>query len=145
MRSSKTSGRRKLRRDQSSARLFCRGVPVSSNLLSVGNIFSSRTSRQLRFLILWPSSTIRYFHWKRWSRAQVTFLNYTDVTSQIRKGCFINSVSIDLSIICSSNIMCQVTNIIFKLLNPQHITHTHTLNILHTSGLNCQVKKIILF
>lgn len=63
LRSSKTSGRRKLRRDQSSAKLFCSGVPVSSSLLSVGSTFSSRTSRQLRFLILWPSSTIRYFHW----------------------------------------------------------------------------------
>ena len=72
LRSSKTSGRRKLRRDQSSAKLFCSGVPVSSSLLSVGNIFSSRTSRQLRFLILWPSSTIRYFHWKRWSREQTS-------------------------------------------------------------------------
>lgn len=51
-RSSKTSGRRKLRRDQSSARLFWRGVPVSSSLLSVGSRFSSLTSRQLRFLIL---------------------------------------------------------------------------------------------
>lgn len=70
LRSSKTSGRRKLSRDQSSAKLFCSGVPVSSSLLSVGSIFSSRTSRQLRFLILWPSSTIRYFHWKRYCRTQ---------------------------------------------------------------------------
>lgn len=70
LRSSKTSGRRKLSRDQSSAKLFCSGVPVRSSLLSVGSIFSSRTSRQLRFLILWPSSTIRYFHWKRYCRTQ---------------------------------------------------------------------------
>lgn len=66
LRSSKTSGRRKLRRDQSSAKLFCSGVPVNNSLLSVGSNFSSRTSRQFRFLILWPSSTIRYFHWKCW-------------------------------------------------------------------------------
>lgn len=72
LRSSKTSGRRKLRRDQSSAKLFCSGVPVSSSLLSVGSIFNSRTNRQLRFLILWPSSTIRYFHWKRWNRKQTS-------------------------------------------------------------------------
>lgn len=58
-RSSKTSGRRKLSRDHSSDRLFCRGVPVRSSLLSVGNIFSSCTRRQFRFLILWPSSTIK--------------------------------------------------------------------------------------
>ncbi len=57
-RSSNTSGRRKLSRDHSSDRLFCRGVPVSSSLLSDISIFSSCTSRQFKFLILWPSSTI---------------------------------------------------------------------------------------
>lgn len=73
LRSSKTSGSRKLRRDHSSARLFCSGVPVSSNLLSVGSRFSSLTNRQLRFLILWPSSTIKYFHWKRWTQDKCFF------------------------------------------------------------------------
>ena len=41
LRSSKTSGKRKLSMDQSSARLFWRGVPVSSSLLAVWYCFSS--------------------------------------------------------------------------------------------------------
>lgn len=59
--SSNTSGSRKLRRDQSSDKLFCRGVPVNSSLLSVLNCFNSRIRRQFIFLILCPSSTIKYF------------------------------------------------------------------------------------
>lgn len=87
LRSSNTSGRRKFRRDQSSAKLFCSGVPVSSSLLSVGIIFSSRTSRQLRFLILWPSSTIRYFHWKRWSRTQTWLLIHNSSHQYDKREC----------------------------------------------------------
>lgn len=59
--SSNTSGSRKLRRDQSSDKLFCSGVPVNSSLLSVLNCFNSRIRRQFIFLILCPSSTIKYF------------------------------------------------------------------------------------
>mmetsp|Transcript_17173 Transcript_17173/g.49143 ORF Transcript_17173/g.49143 Transcript_17173/m.49143 type:complete len:234 (-) Transcript_17173:65-766(-) len=68
-RSSKISGMRKLRRLQSSLKLFCRGVPVSRILLAPPRStlppqirLSSRMSRQRKFLRRWPSSTITCFH-----------------------------------------------------------------------------------
>lgn len=44
LRSSKMSGRRKLSKDHSSARLFCSGVPVSSSLLAASYDFRALES-----------------------------------------------------------------------------------------------------
>mmetsp|Transcript_10596 Transcript_10596/g.21472 ORF Transcript_10596/g.21472 Transcript_10596/m.21472 type:complete len:210 (-) Transcript_10596:312-941(-) len=70
-RSSKMLGRRKLSSDQSSVRLFCSGVPVSSSLLHgceglTSQIdLSSRMSLQLRFFSRWPSSMMTNFQPQR--------------------------------------------------------------------------------
>lgn len=56
----KTSGSKKLSRDHSSLRLFCRGVPVSKSLLAVSNSRKDLMSLQLKFFSLWPSSTTMY-------------------------------------------------------------------------------------
>mmetsp|Transcript_46269 Transcript_46269/g.121360 ORF Transcript_46269/g.121360 Transcript_46269/m.121360 type:complete len:204 (+) Transcript_46269:1474-2085(+) len=63
-RSSKMFGRRKLSSDQSSVRLFCSGVPVSSSRLQVSlqMFLSSRMRRQFMFLSRWPSSITTNFH-----------------------------------------------------------------------------------
>jgi len=56
----KTSGSKKLRSAQSSWRLFCKGVPVISNLLAdfISRIISE--SFDSSFFILWASSIIKY-------------------------------------------------------------------------------------
>ena len=66
LRSSNISGSRKLSKDHSSERLFCRGVPVRRSLLEALKAFKVLMSLQLRFLMRCPSSTTRYFHSWSW-------------------------------------------------------------------------------
>mmetsp|Transcript_30485 Transcript_30485/g.85349 ORF Transcript_30485/g.85349 Transcript_30485/m.85349 type:complete len:334 (+) Transcript_30485:1185-2186(+) len=58
----KMSGSRKFKRLQSSARLFCKGVPVSKSLFALWMDLSSRRSLQSKFFSRCPSSTTMYFH-----------------------------------------------------------------------------------
>lgn len=53
-------GLTKFSSDQSSSRVFWIGVPDNRSRFSEGSFFSSCTRRQLAFLILWPSSMMRY-------------------------------------------------------------------------------------
>mmetsp|Transcript_35506 Transcript_35506/g.85675 ORF Transcript_35506/g.85675 Transcript_35506/m.85675 type:complete len:229 (+) Transcript_35506:1028-1714(+) len=61
----KISGRRKLRRAQSSCRLFCSGVPVMSNRNPVFSSLTALLRLEFSFLIRCASSMIRYFQGMR--------------------------------------------------------------------------------
>ena len=66
LRSSKISAIRKLSKDQSSSKLFCKGVPVKSKRLAEVYNRNSLINLQLVFFNRCPSSTTIYFHKTLW-------------------------------------------------------------------------------
>jgi hypothetical protein len=82
-----TSGKRKLRRAQSSWRLFWSGVPVSRRRLRVSSYLSFLEIWLSSFLILCASSTIRYSHLNlsRWLR-QIRQPSYVVTTTSNLPG-----------------------------------------------------------
>eukprot|EP00961_Rhodomonas_salina_P060706 814945-Rhodomonas_salina.1 len=79
------TGRMKLRSDQSSLRLFWRGVPLSSKRLETLNVFSSRNSLQSLFFSRCPSSTARYFQVCA-ERLRASFIACEDMQSCVSSG-----------------------------------------------------------
>ena len=71
--------------DQSSDRLFWRGVPVRSRRLAEWYDLSSWMRRQLRFLMRWPSSTMMYFQRKccRYVRSFITISYEVTTTGNV--------------------------------------------------------------
>jgi len=59
---SNTWGIRKCIRDQSSIKLFWRGVPVSNNLPTLVKLSNSCHRWDLKFLMCWASSRMKYCH-----------------------------------------------------------------------------------
>jgi hypothetical protein len=103
---SKMSGRMKLRRLQSSCRLFWRGVPVNSSLNDVLSARTTCESIDSSFLILWASSIIRYFqrilrrylrHIRAPSKLVTTTSNFPLQMYSSRMGCLSSFVAINLT------------------------------------------------
>lgn len=95
----KTSGNRKLSNAQSSWRLFCKGVPVSSNLFMLLNSRSSSESFDFSFLILWASSITIYL--------QVNFLK-TDLSRMIISYDVIQTSQLPGMRVSRMNVFCKM-------------------------------------
>src|SRR5690606_11612157 len=75
-------GSRKFNSVQSSARLFCNGVPVSRRRNDVFSCLSPMNNLDLRFLSLWPSSTIiaRQFRREKKDRSETAYSYVVRIT-----------------------------------------------------------------